>query len=285
MTTEKILITGAGTGFGKLFAFELAKMGKDVIATTETSSQVSALEKEAEEKGLSMKIEKVDVTDQKDREKAWAWDIDVLVNNAAIKEGGSLVDIPENNLHNQFDVNLIGPILLTQGFAREMIKKNKGRIVFTSSISGMMVNPFSGPYSASKFATEAVANTLSQELQEFNIEVATINPGPYLTGFNDREMEAWKSWQDDPSKRVFNYEDIAFPFEQYDPKEVVDIGVKVILGETKQYRNVVPEDMIEQVKEIQEAMWEKKTDAELGQRHEMVQKAYDLKPRTKAEDY
>lgn len=285
MTTEKILITGAGTGFGKLFAFELAKMGKDVIATTETSSQVSALEKEAEEKGLSMKIEKVDVTDQKDREKAWAWDIDVLVNNAAIKEGGSLVDIPENNLHNQFDVNLIGPILLTQGFAREMIKKNKGRIVFTSSISGMMVNPFSGPYSASKFATEAVANTLSQELQEFNIEVATINPGPYLTGFNDREMEAWKSWQDDPSKRVFNYEDIAFPFEQYDPKEVVDIGVKVILGETKQYRNVVPEDMIEQVKEIQEAIWEKKTDAELGQRHEMVQKAYDLKPRTKAEDY
>jgi len=285
MTTETILITGAGTGFGKLFAFELAKMGKDVIATTETSSQVSALENEVVEKDLSIKIEKVDVTDPKDREKAWAWDIDVLVNNAAIKEGGSLVDIPEKNLKNQFDVNLIGPILLTQGFARKMVERNEGRIVFMSSISGMMVNPFSGPYSASKYATEAVADTLSQELQEFNIEVATINPGPYLTGFNDREMEAWKSWEDDPAKRVFNYEDVAFPFEQFDPQEVVETGMNVILGETNQYRNVVPKDMIEQVKEQQQAMWEKKTNEALGQRHEMVQKAYDLDPRKKAEDY
>jgi len=285
MNTETILITGAGTGFGKLFAFELAKMGKDVIATTETSSQVSALENEVVDKDFNMKIEKVDVTDPKDREKAWAWDIDILVNNAAIKEGGSLVDIPEKNLKNQFDVNLIGPILLTQGFARKMVERDNGRIVFVSSISGMMVNPFSGPYSASKYATEAVADTLSQELQEFNIEVATINPGPYLTGFNDREMEAWKSWEDDPDKRVFNYEDIAFPFEQFDPQEVVETGMNVILGKTNQYRNVVPEDMIEQVKEQQQSMWERKIDEALGERHDMVQKAYDLEPRTKAEDY
>ncbi|WP_080146460.1 SDR family oxidoreductase [Marinilactibacillus piezotolerans] len=285
MSSDRILITGAGTGFGKMFALELAKRGKDVIATTEVSSQVSALEKEAKEQGLSMKIEKVDVTDPKDRQKAWNWDVDILVNNAAIKEGGSLVDIPEDNLRNQFEVNLIGPVLLTQGFARKMVERNKGRIVFVSSVSGMMVNSFSGPYSASKFATEAVASTLSQELQEFNVEVATINPGPYLTGFNDREFEAWKSWQDDPAKRVFDYEKIAFPFEQYDPEELVEQGIKVILGETDQYRNVIPEKMIAQVKEQQEYLWNKKSNESLGQRHEMVQKAYDLQPETKAEDF
>lgn len=285
MSSEKILITGAGTGFGKMFALELAKMGKEVIATTEVFSQVSALEKEVKEQGLTMQIDKLDVTDPKDREKAWNWDIDVLVNNAAIKEGGALVDIPEDNLRNQFDVNVIGPVLLTQGFARKMIEKNKGRIIFVSSISGMMVNPFSGPYSASKYATEAIVNTLSQELQEFNIEVATINPGPYLTGFNDREMEVWRSWQDDPSKRVFNYEDIAFPFEQFNPEELIEGGLKVILGETNSYRNVIPEKMISQVKEQQEYLWNKKTDEALGERHQMVQKAYDLEPETKAEDY
>lgn len=285
MSTETILITGAGTGFGKGFAFELAKRGKRVIATTEVLSQVSALENEAEEKGLTIQIEKLDVTDPSDREKAWAWDIDILVNNAAIKEGGSLIDIPEANLTNQFDVNVFGPVLLTQGFAKQMIKRQKGRIVFVSSVSGMMVNPFSGPYSASKFATEAVANTLAQELQEFNIEVATINPGPYLTGFNDREMETWKSWQDDPSTRVFNYDEIAFPFEQYDPMDVIEPGIKVILGETDTYRNVIPEDMIEQVKEEQQKVWEMSSTKDLGQRHAMVQKAYDLNPRTKAEDY
>jgi NAD(P)-dependent dehydrogenase (short-subunit alcohol dehydrogenase family) len=64
--------------------------------------------------------------------------------------------------------------------------------------------------SASKHAVEAVAETMSLELQEFGIEVATINPGPFLTGFNDRGFETWKSWEDDPSDRLFDYSKLAF---------------------------------------------------------------------------
>ena len=60
-----------------------------------------------------------------------------------------------------------------------MIKKNKGRIINVSSVSGLMADPLSGPYCGSKFALEAFSESLSKELQEFNIEVATINPGPY----------------------------------------------------------------------------------------------------------
>ncbi|MBM6615218.1 SDR family oxidoreductase [Desemzia sp. RIT804] len=283
MSGETILITGAGTGFGKDIAFKLAGMGKNVIASVEAMSQVSALEKEAQEKGVSMQIEKLDVTNEKDREKAWKWDIDILVNNAAIKEGGSLMDIPEENLRSQFEVNAISPIILTKEFARKMVKKQKGRIVFVSSISGLTVNPFSGPYAGSKHAVEAFADALSKELQEFNVEVATVNPGPYLTGFNDREFETWKNWPDDP-EQVFDYRKLAFPYEQYDPKEVTDPAVKVILGETKTYRNVVPEKMVPQIKEQMEQLWGKKTDDKLGKRHEMVQKAYQIEPGTKAEE-
>ena len=282
MNGETILITGAGTGFGKDIAFKLAEMGKNVIASVEAMSQVSALEKEAQAKGVSMQIEKLDVTNEKDRAKAWKWDVDILVNNAAIKEGGSLMDIPEENLRSQFEVNAISPIILTKEFARKMVKKQKGRIVFISSISGLTVNPFSGPYAGSKHAVEAFADALSKELQEFNVEVATVNPGPYLTGFNDREFETWKNWPEDP-ERVFDYDKLAFPYEQYDPKEVIDPAVKVILGETKTYRNVVPEKMVPQIKEQMEQMWEKKTDGELGKRNEMVQKAYDIEPGTPAE--
>lgn len=101
-----------------------------------------------------------------------------------------------------------------------MIEGQKGRIVFISSVSGLMTDPFSGPYCGSKHALEAFAESLSKELQEFNVEVATINPGPYLTGFNDREYETWKNWQEDPSEYVFDYEKVAFPYEQFDPKEV-----------------------------------------------------------------
>jgi len=73
------------------------------------------------------------------------------------------------------------------------------------------VNPFTGIYSASKHAVEALVETMSLELQEFGIEVATVNPGPFLTGFNDRGFETWKSWEDDPAQRLFDYSKLAFP--------------------------------------------------------------------------
>lgn len=282
MSEGTILVTGAGTGFGKGIAFSLAEKGESVIASVEAMSQVSALEKEARDLGLEMKIEKLDVTSEKDRQKAWTWDVDVLVNNAAVKEGGSLVDIPEANLRHQFEVNTFGPMLLTRGFARKMIERKRGRIVFVSSISGLVSTPLSGPYNGSKHALEAFAEALSQELQEFNIEVATINPGPYLTGFNDREFETWKDWQE-VDETVFDYENLAFPMEQYDPEEVIEPSVKVILGETKKYRNVIPESMVSMIKDMRSGLWDKKTDEALGERHETVQKSYDMEPGTKAE--
>ena len=282
MAEEKILVTGAGTGFGKGIAFRLAEQGKSVIAGVEILSQVSALEKEVKARDFNMQVEKLDVTNPKDRAKAWTWEIDVLVNNAAVKEGGSLIDIPEENLRDQFEVNTFAPILLTKGFAREMVNKRKGRIVFISSVSGLMSDPLSGPYCGSKHALEAFAETLSQELQEFNIEVATINPGPYLTGFNDREFETWKNWQKGPDETIFDYEEAAFPYEQFDPEAVIEPSVKVILGETKNYRNVIPEKMIPLVKERRAYLWDKQTDEQLGQRHEMVQKSYDMEPGTPA---
>lgn len=282
MRKETILITGAGTGFGKNIAFRLAEMGYDVIAGVEVMSQVSALEQEAREKKLEIRLEQLDVTNPKDREKAWGWDIDILVNNAGIKEGGSMVDIPEENLRRQMEVNAIAPMILTKEFARKMIKNKKGWIVFVSSISGLAPSPFSGPYSASKYAIEAFAEALSMELREFKVEVATINPGPYLTGFNDREFETWKNWDDNPDERVFDYEKLAFAMPQFDPDEVTEPAIAVILGETTSYRNLIPEKMVPMIKEKMAAVWDKETDEKLGKRHPSVQMSYDAKPGMKA---
>lgn len=281
MERKNILITGAGSGIGKLTALTLGKLGQNVIATTETKEQAALLEEDARALNILMQIEKIDITEAEDRKKAWKWDIDILVNNAAVKEGGALVDIPEENFRKQYEVNVFGTLLLTQGFARQMIQKGHGRIVFVSSISGLMVNPFSGPYSSSKFAIEAIANTFSQELQEFNIEVATINPGPYLTGFNDEEFEAYRTWQDDPSERIFNYENLAFPFAQIDPKKVIVPAVKVILGKTKTYRNVIPRILSFGIPLMDTFQWFKRTHWGLGKRHSMVQISNEMEPATK----
>lgn len=281
MKSETILITGAGTGIGKLTALTLGKIGKNVIATTETMEQAALLEEDARALDIPLHIEKIDITSAKDREKSWSWDVDILVNNAAVKEGGALVDIPEENLRNQYEVNVFGTLLLTQGFARKMVDKGYGRIVFVSSISGLMVNPFSGPYSSSKFAIESIADTFSQELQEFNVEIATINPGPYLTGFNDQEFEAYRTWKDNPSERVFNYENLAFPFAQIDPKEAIAPAVKVILGQTKTYRNVIPRMLSFGIPLLDTFQWFKRTSWGLGNRHSMVQLSNEMEPATK----
>lgn len=140
-----------------------------------------------------------------DRKKALEWNVEILVNNAGLLEGGSVLDIPVVNMRREFEVNVVGPLLLTQGLAKQMVKRGEGRIVWVSSREGLNTNPFTGIYSASKHAVEAIAETMSLELQEFGIEVATVNPGPFLTGFNDRGFDTWRSWEDDPSKRLFDY--------------------------------------------------------------------------------
>lgn len=276
MKMKNILITGAGSGIGKLTALTLAKFGHHVIATTETDVQAAILKEDADALRIPMIIEKIDITNSIDRAKAWKWEIDVLVNNAAIKEGGALIDIPEENLRKQYETNVFGTILLTQEFARKMVRRREGKIIFVSSASGLMVNPFSGPYASSKFALEAMATVLGQELQEFNVEVATINPGPYLTGFNDREFNTWRNWDDNPNKRIFNYEQLAFPFEQLDPQKAIVPIIKVILGEKKSFRNLVPKIMAPAISIVNQYQWIKRSDFRLGRQHSLVKKAYEM---------
>lgn len=276
----KVLVTGAGTGFGNEIALRLAAQGFDVIAGVEIIAQVQAVKKQAKSRGVALRVEKLDVTNEDDRQKAWHWDIDVLLNNAGISEGGSMADIPAENLRHQLEVNLVGPVLLTQGIVKKMVAKGKGKIVFMSSVAGLTADPFTGAYSASKHAVEAVAEALGKELQEFGIEVATINPGPFLTGFNDRMFETWTSWKDDVTKRLFDYEKMAFPHEQYDPEPVFETTVGVISGKIKTYRNVEPKEIIAQQRAQLDAAWERRVDEQLGERSELVQKAYDIEPET-----
>ena len=127
---KRVLITGAGTGFGHEAAMRLAEKGFDVIATVEIWAQVQTLKRQAAARGVTLKVEKLDVTNEGDREKALAWDVEILVNNAGVLEGGSVLDIPAANMRHQFEVNVIGPLLLTQGIAKHMVKRGKGRIVW-----------------------------------------------------------------------------------------------------------------------------------------------------------
>ncbi|AJE40507.1 SDR family oxidoreductase [Streptomyces nodosus] len=281
---RKVLITGAGSGFGHEVAMRLAEKGFEVIAAVEIYGQVQTLKRQAAERGVRLQVEKLDVTHDGDRRKALAWNVEILVNNAGVGEGGSTVDIPARNIRHEFEVNVVGPLLLTQGIAKQMVKRGAGRIVWVSSREGLNVNPFTGIYSASKHAVEAIAETMAYELQEFGIEVATINPGPFLTGFNDRMFQTWESWEDDPSERLFDYAELAFPRAQFDPEPVYATMTAVAAGEVDSYRNLEPKSMIEETKRLQQVPWERKVTDGLGTRPQALQNSYEMKPETPVAD-
>lgn len=275
-----IMITGAGSGLNNGAALALAERSYDVIACVEIYPQARALEIQAQERGVNLRIEKIDVTNAGDRRRAMSWDVDVLVNGAGIIEGGAIVDIPAENMRRQFEVNVFGPVLLTQGIARKMIARRSGRIIFMSSVVGILCGPFVGIYGASKHALEAIAETMAMELQEFGVEVAVINPGPYLTGFNDAGFLAPRDWDDEPSTRVFDYDKLAFPFEQFEPSVAFDSIVDVITGKSKLFRNVVAPELADAVREQSQQVWTRKSTDGLGTRAELVQRSYDLQPET-----
>lgn len=279
---KRVLITGAATGLGYGVAMKLAERGFDVIASVEIYGQVQPLKRDVAARGLKVQVEKLDVTVEGDRKKALAWNVDILVNNAGVLEGGSVVDIPGSNVRHEFEVNVVGPLLLTQGIAKQMVKRRQGRIVWVSSREGLNVNPFTGIYSASKHAIEAIAETMSIELQEFGIEVATINPGPFLTGFNDRGFQTWESWEDDPSQRLFDYSKLAFPRPQFDPAIMIATMTKVVAGDVDSYRNLEPKSMLEETKKNIEAPWTKTVKDGLGTRAAQVQQCYEMTPETPA---
>ena len=177
-----ILITGAGSGFGKAAAIELARRGHDVIATTETQAQADELA--AEHPDLTTL--KLDVTDADDVAGAATLGVDVLINNAGVGVLGPMATVPMDKVRLSFEVNVLGMVAMSQAVIPGMRERGSGRIINVSSIAGVLATPLGSPYCMTKHAVEAFTKSLRGELAPHGIDVTKVNPGPYDTGFNDR---------------------------------------------------------------------------------------------------
>ena len=187
---KTVLITGAGSGFGKGVALGLARLGHEVIAGCHIWPQVTDLRSEAAHEALTLRVIKLDVLSEIDRRHALALEFDTLFNNAGIMESGPVAELPMEVVRSSFETNVFAALAMAQGAARKFIKARVGRIVWTSSVAGLVGVSWDGAYSASKFAVEGFCLAMREELKPYGIEVATVNPGPYRTGFNDTGMEA-----------------------------------------------------------------------------------------------
>jgi short-subunit dehydrogenase len=190
----KVLITGCRGGIGLDAARRLAARGHTLYATVHSEGAISEVRAAFAPGQESVHVEKLDITNPADREKAAQWDIDVLINNAAIGDSGPLAEIDLEKIRKVLDVNIFATLELTRKFIPKMAAKKSGRIIFIGSMAGLMPTPFLAPYGMSKFALESVAFSLRGELKPLGIQVVMVNPGGYNTGFNQKNIGKKYEW-------------------------------------------------------------------------------------------
>lgn len=172
-----ILITGASSGMGKVFALDLAKEGHIVYGAARRTDLLDDLNK----KGVftitldvtndeSMKNCVQTILDKEGR-------IDVLVNNAGYGSYGTIEEVPMEEAKRQLDVNVFGLARMTQLVLPGMRRQKSGKIINIASIGGKIATPFGGWYHASKFAVEGMSDSLRLEVAPFGIDVVVIEPG------------------------------------------------------------------------------------------------------------
>jgi len=265
MTKKTILITGAGSGLGKGTALGLAKKGHKVIAGVHKWEQKSRLLEDIKKEGLedNIQIIKLNILDPMDCQKAWEYDVDILVNNAGIGHSGPVSEMPVDLIREVMETNVFSTLEFAQPFIKKMVEKGKGKLVFVSSIAGLTTSPYLGAYNASKHALEAVVQSLRDELTPMGLSVATINPGPYETGFNDRMYDNYVQWFDEdyhftPKKKIEAAAKTMVE-NQFDPKEMIDKMVEVIPQDSHEFRTILPKDFVKMCKEYQENQYKVKS--------------------------
>lgn len=184
------VVTGASTGIGRDAALRLDARGWTVFAGVRKDSDAEALRSAASERLRAIQL---DVTDPEHiaaaeelvRNEVGDQGLDALVNNAGIGGGGPLELIELDAIRRVFEVNVFGVVRCAQAFVPLLRIGQPGRVVNVSSIGGRWAGPYLAPYHMSKWAVEAMSDSLRMELAPWGIEVSVIEPGTITT-------EIWK---------------------------------------------------------------------------------------------
>lgn len=181
---KHIVITGCSSGIGLEAAIGLHARGHKVIASVRNAADLDhfqalgitcvLLDLDSDDSintGLDTVLQQLDGR------------IDVLFNNAAFGQPGAVEDLTREILQAQFNTNVFGTQQLTNQIIKVMRRQGSGRIIYNSSVLGLVALPYRGAYNASKFALEGLADTLRLELRGSGISVSLIEPGPIISQF------------------------------------------------------------------------------------------------------
>ena len=182
-----ILVTGSSTGIGQETALHMARKGHEVYAAVRSPATADELKEKIAAENLSVTVIKLDLVDPKSIATAVAdimarsGRIDALVNNAGIGGGRAVEETDIDEVREIFETNYFGNVNVLRSVTPIMRKQKSGRIVTVGSLAGRVVMGCHAHYSASKWAMEGLSEALAQEMAEFNVKVAIIEPGCVLT--------------------------------------------------------------------------------------------------------
>lgn len=180
--SQIVLITGCSSGIGRDLAQRLAHSGYTVVGTARKVESLNDLE-------VDLKLP-LDVTQSESIRQAVDCTIkrfsriDVLVNNAGYAVRGAVEEVPIEQAQHMSDANVFGVMRMIQAVLPHMRQQKTGRVINISSVSGKLVTPANGTYSATKFALEALSDALRLELAPFGIHVVLVEPGSIKTQFH-----------------------------------------------------------------------------------------------------
>ncbi len=247
-SNKYILITGANSGIGRACAEFLAKKGFKIYACARKEEDIKELNNIENITAI-----KLDVTKGDDIQKAAEFikqsktGLFAIVNNAGIAVVGPLMDIPTDDLIQQFDINLIGVHRVTKTFFPFLLE-SKGRIVMISSNSGFISAPFFGPYCASKFALEGYSDALRRELLLYEVKVIIIQPGRIKTPIWDKGDQLLKeekfkgSLFETEAKKIGEYAINKGKTDSLDPRKVAKLVYDTLTMENPKTRYMIVPD-------------------------------------------
>jgi len=194
MNNGYALVTGASTGIGHACASALADKGFHVFAGVRRETDGERIRKESAGKVEPIMLdvtnpEHIAAAKQHITEVAGEKGLRGLVNNAGIAVAAPLEFVPMADFELQMNVNVKGLLAVTQAFL-PLLRVASGRLCLISSTNGFFALPFMGPYSASKFAVEALGDSLRVELAPWNIRVSIVQPGAIQTPIWEKSKAA-----------------------------------------------------------------------------------------------
>jgi NAD(P)-dependent dehydrogenase (short-subunit alcohol dehydrogenase family) len=214
-STKTWFITGVSTGFGKELAEYCLSNGDKVAATFRKQEQADEFTQKAGENGQGFVCDVVHEQQVQQAVQAAIQhfgQLDVIVNNAGYGSLGSIEEIDDAEVQRQFDVNVFGPLRVLRAVLPHLRERKSGHVLNITSIGGLKTFPGVGVYNASKFALEAIGESLAQQVAPLGIKVTNIEPSGFRTEwagssatYVDTKIEDYRSTVGENLKGIQSY--------------------------------------------------------------------------------